>query len=378
MHLVDDPRALFVMRDTKPASPSTLQSHAYTTSVVVDVLVDFVRRKAQEQGQSAAASAALAALGFAQGRAPDARVAMADFRQLWLLAAQYDSAIGLHASLMFAPEQMHLVAHIVTRCATLGEGLAQWCHFAQLICGSDNLHLSVRGDQAEMAYTSLAAVDMPWMAEHYACMLRACLRRYLQVPADLQALAFAHAPLAALDLYQERLGCTPRFGATRHVYTFDSKLLAQPLAKADAYLRHYLQLQASGRMPSPALPAAALGQSTQFAQSTATQAMPERCRVLAVLALGKQQVPELASIAQELQMSESAFQRALHRQDTHFREVLDDAKREVACTLLQTSMGLAQISERLGFAEPSVLQRACKRWFGMSAAKARQALRGLA
>jgi AraC-like DNA-binding protein len=50
--------------------------------------------------------------------------------------------------------------------------------------------------------------------------------------------------------------------------------------------------------------------------------------------------------------------------------LMDDARRDIACTSLRRSdVAIKDIAHRLGFSEPSAFHRAFKRWTGMTPAK---------
>jgi len=74
-------------------------------------------------------------------------------------------------------------------------------------------------------------------------------------------------------------------------------------------------------------------------------------------------------------MSERTLQRRLQEEGTSFQQLLDDIRRELAGEYLGLGeMAMGQIAYMLGFADQSILSRACQRWFAMSPRQYRQKL----
>lgn len=75
--------------------------------------------------------------------------------------------------------------------------------------------------------------------------------------------------------------------------------------------------------------------------------------------------PSLELVARQLGLHPRTLQRRLAAEGSSFAGLVDQARRERAERYLrETDMPLAQLSRALGYAEQSVLIRACQRWFG--------------
>lgn len=75
----------------------------------------------------------------------------------------------------------------------------------------------------------------------------------------------------------------------------------------------------------------------------------------------------LVDIANKLNMTTRSLQRRLKQEGTTFLEVYNSIQFERAKLLLEKStLNISEISDLLGYAEPSVFRRAFKRWTGMS------------
>jgi AraC-like DNA-binding protein len=73
------------------------------------------------------------------------------------------------------------------------------------------------------------------------------------------------------------------------------------------------------------------------------------------------------SVAAELHLHPRTLHRRLHAEGTSFQKIKDEVRRDLMLYFLQqTHLDLTRISERLGFAEQSVMTRSCRRWFAAS------------
>ena len=74
------------------------------------------------------------------------------------------------------------------------------------------------------------------------------------------------------------------------------------------------------------------------------------------------------------------FSHRVHRrlcaEDTSFGELIDSVRRETAEHYLRdTDISLSHLTRELGYAEPSVLSRSCRRWFGRGPSSYRKVAR---
>ena len=72
-------------------------------------------------------------------------------------------------------------------------------------------------------------------------------------------------------------------------------------------------------------------------------------------------------ICQKLNLSRRTLQRRLDEEETGFKEILTDVRKELAIQLLASSnINIAEISHQLGYGNPATFARAFKSWFGTS------------
>lgn len=75
----------------------------------------------------------------------------------------------------------------------------------------------------------------------------------------------------------------------------------------------------------------------------------------------------LPTVAEQLGLHPRVLQRRLGELDMHFDELLEGIRKELTEQYLaERHMPISQIAGLLGYSEQSVLNRACKRWFGLT------------
>lgn len=77
--------------------------------------------------------------------------------------------------------------------------------------------------------------------------------------------------------------------------------------------------------------------------------------------------PGLEDVAHEQNMSSRTLIRRLHDEGTTYQQLLDDVREELACwLLLQTTLSVEAIAERLGYGDTSNFSRTFRRWLGVT------------
>lgn len=167
---------------------------------------------------------------------------------------------------------------------------------------------------------------------------------------------FAVPPASSPSTLASRFGCRMSFGGDACFVAIpahwadtispyhDPQLWLEGVARCDADLRALAELPLAGRVRS----------------QIATR-------------LDSGQVPTITDTARALGLSSRSLVRALsHSQFTH-HQMVDHERRDRARQMLtQRSLPLADIVDRLGFADQSAFGRKCQMWFGSSPARLRR------
>lgn len=279
------------------------------------------------------------------------------FRELWARAAALQPDIGLTLVERFPPGQMHMLAHLALRSATVEAALQDVCRHASVNSPADVLEFENDGTLARFSYACRAAgEDNPWMAEHYLAMAVRFLGQATERALPLRSVQFKAPAQAPLSAYQSRFGLTPEFNAVGNAISFDALALDWPLLTHDAYLHGILERVAQER--SSPVPIALL----------------EQVREQIALELLRSQVPTLESIALSCKLSARALRNRLTQHNSGFRQLLDEVRRDLTREHLARGLSVGETAYLLGFSEPAAFQHACRRWFGRSAGELRQSL----
>lgn len=163
--------------------------------------------------------------------------------------------------------------------------------------------------------------------------------------ARVRSVHFRHLPVSPLKTYRRYFGCEVRFGRNEDGVVFSERDLACPVVRADA------QAYAS----------ATAFIDTEFAQRRPPLHAQARGVIMQWLATGDCTNQRIAA---ELNLHPRTLHRRLRTEGTSFLQIKDEVRRDAMLYYSrQTRLDFARISERLGFAEQSVLTRHCQRWF---------------
>ncbi|WP_339781681.1 AraC family transcriptional regulator [uncultured Marinobacter sp.] len=92
--------------------------------------------------------------------------------------------------------------------------------------------------------------------------------------------------------------------------------------------------------------------------------------------LFKGETPSLETIASKLGVTPWTLQRQLSAENTGFRELMDDTRKQLARDYIrETETSLSEIAWLLGFSNPAALHKAYRRWFGLSPGEHRKQFR---
>jgi AraC-like DNA-binding protein len=163
---------------------------------------------------------------------------------------------------------------------------------------------------------------------------------------------FPHESLTPPADYRAYFGCTPYFAERTAGFTIRASDLRRPLRRDDLAHRALIDY-----LNSITATEAGLAQSVR---TILRQLLPTGATTLEV-------------IAAQFNLHPKMLQRRLADEGTTLAALLDDVRREMAERYLGTTdMSLSHLTRELGYAEQSVLTRACGRWFGCGPAAYRK------
>ncbi|TYC94352.1 AraC family transcriptional regulator [Novosphingobium sp. BW1] len=167
---------------------------------------------------------------------------------------------------------------------------------------------------------------------------------------------FRHRPISPLATYRRHFGCDVIFEGNRDGMVFWQRDLAYPVIGSDAgsFQDAVAFIDANFSVQRPPLHAEVRGMVMRFLWNG-------EC--------------SNSDVANALNIHARTLHRRLTEHGTSFQKLKDEVRRDLLLYYLgRTNLECGHISERLGFAEQSVLTKTCRRWLGMSPITVRKKL----
>lgn len=167
---------------------------------------------------------------------------------------------------------------------------------------------------------------------------------------------FRHEPVSPRDVYRGRFGCEVRFGEPVDGVAFSPGDLASPILTHSSRVHRDMAAYVERNFPRQRPPVHA----------------EVRGLIMRRLAVGDCSSGE---VARAMNLHHRTLRRHLRQEGSSFQDVKDEVRRDLALYYLErTALDFTSISEKLGFAEQSIFSRSCRKWFGTSPSKLREAL----
>lgn len=173
--------------------------------------------------------------------------------------------------------------------------------------------------------------------------------QYMGHAVDKVVIELCHSEPPYADRLRSLAGCEVRFDATRNAVNFPDAICRAPNIGHDAGMWR-----------------TALLRCAEESRLRAGQNTISRLRVICGTALAeKGRVPRLRDAARLLGVSDRTLIRRLRDEGLRYQDLTDDLlRRQSRALLTDPDLTIAQVSERLGFADASSFHRGFRRWFG--------------
>lgn len=285
-------------------------------------------------------------------RRPEGILSYRKFCGLLELCAQHsgNSLFGLQYGLHQGVAVFGELFYLVRNAKTVGDALTELRASYSLYFNDADIGLDIEDGRAFLSYSPNER-DIPGLrqAEESACAIGLQLMRTL-AGNDWQAKAvrLRHLPLQDESHYLQALGLLPTFGARCAAMEFDPSDLSLPLSSANETL-HRLIVEHMSKI-----------------ERLAADELPSYVRQLLrhLLPSGRATTEKIADC---LAIHPRTLQHWLAQEGTSFQRLLDETRQDMAGQYLgDSSISMAQMSGLLGYSNPSGLNRAFNRWFGIS------------
>lgn len=279
-----------------------------------------------------------------------------------LIPASNDPCFGLHSARFVEPASYSVLGYISMNCSTL-----------RMIQAKIPIYEKIVGD---MGVTSIEVAD-GYVLQRWACAFTdpevrrhevenvlgswvSYARNFLNFD-NWDAVWFEHsAPedQTLLQDYRELFGCEVLFDQPVSGIRVRESVLDIPLPQANAQILQTLLEHATELL----------------AGLDKHQTVSNQVKNILRLML-KQQAPSSQMIAEQLGMSSRTLQRKLSEEGTHYQDVLNELRLELALYFLKnTALSLDSIAYELGYAEARSFYRSFKQWTGHTAGSYRTIL----
>jgi AraC-like DNA-binding protein len=283
-----------------------------------------------------------------------ARYPVESMGRLWQLAElrSSDPCFGLTAAEQWYPTTWHGLGYAWLASATLEEALRRLVRYSAVISTAADFRLVELEDRFRLVLTAHresglepSAVVMDAVTANVVHMCRVTYGEdFNPVRIELR-----HSGVGCRTRRREFFRCPIQYDADEIAVEIDRKVACKPLSTANADLAH-----ANERVISDYL--AELGGGRV--------AMRVRARLVDRLPSGD--VTE-KNVAESLHMSARSLQRRLNEENTTYKEVLEETRRQLAERFIRDrSLTFNEITYLLGFSEISSFSRSFKRWTGMA------------
>jgi AraC-like DNA-binding protein len=296
---------------------------------------------------------------------PNSRVPAAVMERLWALGETLtgDPDVGLHSAESYNPGALSIVGYVVLSCRTAGEALHRLTRYAPLLNEGLVVELTEREGRticrfaASERHDSFLHRSPRQVMETLAAGTVVTLKRLATGPVDPIGVTFRHSQPASVIEHHRILGSAIRFDQGDDTVVYPTSVLETKLISADPALLEVFEGDARRRLELLVSRGGISG------------------RVLELLgARLKGEVPPLSAVASELAMSERSIQRSLSEENTSYRQLIDDVRKNLALEhMSRPGTSATDVAFLLGFSEPSAFTRAFRRWTGTAPTQFRAA-----
>jgi AraC-like DNA-binding protein len=290
---------------------------------------------------------------------PHSRIPTAKIQVLWKLSveATEDPGFGLTVAEQFQPAALHGLGFAWLASDTLRDALGRLVRFYRFLNPFFKVNLDDRDDTVDLVMLGperwpdfiYAEEDM-----NMAVFLRMCQLTTGEhiVPA---CVTLQRPAPSCVDRFNAFFGAPVQFGAPDNRLCFDPQLVNQPLMTSDPEL---------ARINDQTV----IDYLARFDRTNIT--MKVRARIIEQLPNG---TVHQESIADALHVSPRSLQRRLKDEETTYKSLLEDTRRELAMQYITDShRSVGEIAYLLGFSEPCSFTRAFRRWTGHTPAEFRE------
>ncbi|WP_404342865.1 AraC family transcriptional regulator ligand-binding domain-containing protein [Pseudoalteromonas mariniglutinosa] len=277
------------------------------------------------------------------------RFPVEDYETLMLFAQQQLQCdhIGLKFGQSLKAQSWGLLGHLALVSSSLEKVLqhAQKLNTSVRNVGTIQLHRNAELSQLSWhANTPVKHYMVDELFSSWLCFAKHCCQQNADLALTKVQLTRQQPSRHNLKAYQTVFNCQIEFAAPNNSLWFKTTLLQSTLHSPNAELEQLL-----------------LAQAKNF-----TAATDQIDQLNAFIASQLTNPPTLEQAAQQLGYKKRTLQRYLTAHQCSYSSLLDDMRKYQAKLLIQQGITALEVANKLGFSEQSALQRAFKRWYGLT------------
>lgn len=269
-----------------------------------------------------------------------------------------DPALGLHMGERTSPSALGLLGHLLISAPTILDSFRLFFKYHRLVSDAEPSELSIEGDYATLTYDFPRSTPVcnRIRAEFGLVQVGNLGRSMLGTELTPIEVRFEHPATDYLAEYERVFAAPVVFEQPRTQIVFPVEILRRSLVHADATMHALLMEEADRQLKKLSNKKTIADEVEQF-----------------LLHGLEQDKPTINKVADHFGINERTLRRKLESQETSFSELLSKVQCKYAKSLLlDTSVPVESIAERLRFSEPSAFYRAFKRWTGLTPAEYRE------
>lgn len=265
--------------------------------------------------------------------------------------------IGLLVGQTINPSAKGILASWVSQANTLGEALTIFIDHIALMNPSEIWSCHIDNGMCELVFRFRSQVDYPAIAIERSLSAMLTWGRALSGKEfGVQEAQFRFGKPRYANMYYPIFGKHITFNAEQNLIRFDASILSSPVSSRNPFLKKMVAEQALSDLKDLRAQAGIRG----------------RIKNAVINSMNGGAVLNNEEICQALNISRQTLYRALKKEGTTYKEIIEELRQEEAMRLLaQQDLSLEAISLQLGFQNSSSFYKACQRWFGKRPAELR-------
>ncbi len=253
------------------------------------------------------------------------------------------------------PETDHLLVHLTAVSPTVGEALENLARYFAIGFGAATLALTTERGKLAIAYQAPSDDEPTGIADSIIGLVANFLRSFAARP--VHPTIELRRRRAPADAYRKLAGIPVALDAGRDAVVIPARAAAIRMKSANPTVCARLVERAEHEIAARALPPAGF---------------LAEVRTMIAMRVEQRGGDTVAAIADGLKTSRRTLARRLAAEGTTFQALLDEVRTAIAARHLANGTSIADVADRLGFADTSSFTRAFRRWTGRTPAATRR------